>query len=137
MADFYDELASFLEDEGVGIYDTAAGRNIYTYKLPPDPDACIALLGLTGFPLGESRDVPSLHFPHFQVIVRNPDADLGAAKLEAVRTVLHGLLGEILPHWRILRCHADSEGGPIGSDEQGRFEFSINFTAEVNAETAS
>lgn len=137
MADFYDEVATHLDGQGIGTYTSSSGRNIFTGHHPSSPDNCVSILGLLGTTIGSSREVASLQFPRFQVVVRNKDYDLGAAKLQAVRTALHGKYGLILPNWRVLRCHADQEGGPIGKDDQGRFEFSINFAAEINAETAA
>lgn len=136
MADFYDEVATYLDQQGVGTYTSPTNRNIFTGHHPSDPDNCVSIVGLLGATLGVSREVASLQFPRFQVIVRNEDYDTGSTKLQAVRTALHGKYGLALPNWRVLRCHADQEGGPIGTDEQGRFEFAINFTAEINGETA-
>lgn len=135
MADFLNELASYLEDQGVGTYDADAGRNIFTGEHPADPDNCVSLIGLPSGSLGQSRDIPELQFPRFQAIVRNASYDTGSTKLQAVRTALHGKLEDDLglTSWRVLRLHADQEGGPIGDDGQGRFEFSINFSAEVHA----
>lgn len=135
--DFLNELADYLEDQSVGTVATVSNSgNIFIGKLPASPNNCIALLGLPGTILADSRDVASLNFPRFQVLIRNEDYSDGAQKLIAVRTALHGLLGYYLPHWRIMRCHAEQEGGPIGSDDQDRFEFTINFIAELNDEDA-
>lgn len=131
MSAFLDEVAEILETAGVGVWASNTGRNIFVGQLPPSPDNCTALLGLPGPNIGVQRDVSALNFPRFQALVRNTDYTLGDAKLRDVRNALHGLLGARLTDWYILRCHADQEGGPIGQDEEGRYEFSINFTAEM------
>ena len=131
MNDFLNELADYLEDQTVGTVAT----DIFIGEVPGSPNALVCLLGLPGAGLTASRDVAALQFPRFQAYVRAVSYDDASDKFQAVRTALHGLLGHALPHWRILRCFAESEGGPIGSDEQGRFEFSINFAAEIDAET--
>ncbi len=135
MSSFYDELATKLDSDGVGTFTDDAGRDIYAGVFPAAPDDCLAILGLPGANVTAQRDVPGLNFPRFQVVVRNKDFELGAAKLDAVRTSLHGIIGQDLTNWHIMRCHVEQEGGPIGEDDQGRYEFSINFTAEYYAIT--
>lgn len=135
--DFLNEIADYLDSEGVG----TVGTDLFVGSLPPDPDDCVAVLGLTSNPIGVQRDVADLQFPRFQVITRNTDYEGASAALQAVRGALHGILSLNLPvgvnittqqYIRLLRCHADQEGGPIGSDDQGRYEFSINFSAEYH-----
>lgn len=130
MADFIDEIGDYLATAGVGTVAT----NIFIGELPPDPDNCVALFGLPGQVIGDQREVPSLQFPRVQALIRNKSYDLASDKMQAVRTALHGKYGLLLPNWRVLRIHAEQEGGPIGTDDQDRFEFSINFVAEVNGE---
>lgn len=137
MIPFEDAICTYLDAANVGVYDTDSGRNIFKAVLPPEPNNCIALIGLDGNIIGENRDVADLIFPRFQIIVRNEDFDTGAAKLKEVRDTLHGMINVFLPddsapYWRVLRCHAYQEGGSIGNDDQGRFEFSINFAAETH-----
>ncbi len=137
MSAFLNEIASYLDDEGVGNFETAAGRDIFVGKEPPLPNNCISILEPRGQLIGEARDVQSLHFPRFSVLVRNEDYDDGEAVVQEVRTALHGLINESLPNWRVLRCHAESEPEGLGDDDQGRFGFLINFVAETNAQVAS
>lgn len=131
--DFLDQLAVYLEANGVTTVKTAIQ--------PSDPAICTTLLGLPGSTVQSNRDVAELQFPRFQAIIRNPDYDEASEQYRIVRELLHGMLGVNLPvgvntsttpYVRVMRCHADQEGGPIGDDEQGRYEFSINFTAEIN-----
>lgn len=135
--DFTDELANYLDYLNIG----TAGTDIFVNKQPSDVDNCVCLFGLPGTTLQSGRDVPGLQFPRFQVVVRNTDYNDGADKLQAVRTALHGLIGKLLPvtavpatdpYIRVMRCHAEQEGGPIGEDDKGRAEFSINFIAEYH-----
>ena len=133
MADFLFEIADYMANATAPDIGTVA-TDIFNEELPGTPDNCVAVFGLPGQVIGDSREVAALTFPRFQVIVRNTDYALGAAKLLDVRTKLHGKYGLMLPSWRVMRMHAEQEGGPIGSDDQNRFEFSINFVAEINAE---
>jgi hypothetical protein len=130
MADFANELADYLATQGVGTVAT----NIFVVKLPATPDNCIALFGLPGQVIGDQREVASLHFPRVQIITRNTSYENASDKLEAVRTALHNKYGLDFASWRVMRLHAEQEGGSIGQDDQGRYEFSINFVAETNAE---
>lgn len=132
MADFLNEIADYLATQSIGTVAT----NIFIGKMPPDPDNQVAIFGLLGGTIGEQREVADLHFPRFQVIIRNTNYETGSTKLEAVRTALHGKYGLQLASWRVLRLHAETEGGPIGTDDQDRFEFSINFLAEINAQAS-
>jgi len=133
MSSFYDELASKLDADGVGVFDVATNRNIFAGVLPATPDKAVAILGLPGANLTAARDVADLNFPRFQVVTRDKDFEVAADLLVKVRTSLHGLIGVDLTSWHIMRCHAEQDGSPIGKDGEGRFEFSINFTAEYYA----
>lgn len=137
MLDILDELAHWLEDSGVGTRTV----DIFVNKQPADVDNCVCLFGLTGLNLSTPRDVSQLQFPRLQALVRNTDYNDAADKLQEVRAALHGLIGKILPegvninttsYIRVLRCHSEQDGGPIGEDDQGRSEFSINFIAEYH-----
>lgn len=132
MSDLLNEIGDYLATAGVGTVAT----NIFIGVQPAEPANCISLFGLLGANIGNQREVASLNFPRFQVVVRNEAYDTASDKLAAVRAALHNKYGLILPNWRIMRCHAEQEGGPIGEDAQGRYEFSINFMVEANAETA-
>lgn len=133
MADFINELADYAAAQtGIGTVAT----DVFVGKLPATPDTCQALFGLPGGVIGDQREVASLAFPRVQLISRAESYETASANMDAWREALHNKYGIILPHFRILRCHAEQEGGPIGQDDQGRFEFSINFVIEYNAETA-
>ncbi len=123
---FWDDVAFYLEDEGLG----TAGSDIKVGKLDSEPNNQICILGLPGFEQ-PSRYIREFIYPRFQIIIRNTDYDLGVAKLMAVREKLHVKIGIMFGAHYVLRCHAEQEGGPIGSDEEGRYEFSINFTAQA------
>lgn len=135
--DFLDELANFLEAQSIG----TAGEDIFVNKQPASVDNCIALFGRVGTNVQEQRDVPGLVLPRFQVLVRNKDYNDAADTYQAVRSALHGMINQYLPSdadieeddfIRVLRCHVDSEGGPLGEDGQGRTEISGNFVAEYH-----
>jgi hypothetical protein len=133
MSSFYDEIATKLDTDVAALIFTAeTGRNVFLGVLPADPDTCVALFGLPGTNIMDQRDVPGLQFPRFQFITRSADYEEAATLLQSIRSSLHGLIGYNTSHYRIMRCHAEQEGGPLGQDDQGRFEFSINFMAEYH-----
>lgn len=134
MSSFLDEMASKMAGEVAELeFDNETGRNVFVGELPAEPDTCVAFFGLPGDQLTASRDIPALTFPRYQVITRSADYEEAAALLTAVRTSLHGMIDYHLPSWRVMRNHAEQEGGPLGQDAQGRFEFSINFVSEFHA----
>lgn len=134
MSSFFDELLSYADSQKASIvFDNATGRNTFLGELPATPDDCIALIGLVGTTLNAARDVPGLQFPRFQIITRSKDFETAASLLQDVREALHGLIGHDLTDYRVLRCHAEQDGGPLGQDEQGRYEFGINMIAEYHA----
>lgn len=141
MIDFLDQIAQHLQSVGVGTLSTS----IFVNKQPPDPDTVVSVHGRPGPTSGAQRDVPEIQQPRFQVIVRAQDYNQASDLFQQVRTALHGQIGLILPanadletdeYFRVMRCHAEQEGGPIGEDTQGRVEFSINFIAQCHYHAA-
>ena len=122
MSAFLDELSAYVSP--------LVSCGVFVDTLPPAPDDCVCLIASPGSRIGDQRDVPELAFPRFQVVVRNLNHASGWEDLQAVRTALHGLYNYDLPSWNVIRVHAEQEGGPMGRDEVGRFEFSINFSGE-------
>lgn len=129
MAEFIDDVAEYLADQGIGS-TTGAAVNIFVGKQPDDPDDCVSIWGLEGGQL-PNPNVKAFVYPRFQVLIRNTDYAAGGVKLKAVRDALHVLIGATFDNFYVLRCHVQSEGGPIGQDEKDRFEFSINFYAQA------
>lgn len=127
--DFLTSIALYLESLGIG---SASGSNvnIFVGKQPPEPNNCITVLGLIGNELPDAT-IADLNYPRFQVLIRNIDYEDGSEKLRQVREALHTAIALNLPNYHVLRLHAQQEGYPIGEDEQGRPEFSINFYGEA------
>lgn len=129
MANFWDDIADYLQDQGVG----TVGTDIFVGKAPPTPDSLIAIIPSNAGSAAPNMYIRDLIYPRFQVYIRNEDWSAGADKLYEVRQALHVKIGLALNNHRALRIHAQQEGGPIGEDGQGRSEFSINFAAEAQA----
>lgn len=130
MAGFLDDVGTYLAANGVGNV-TGGSVNIFVGMVPPDPANLVAILGLTGYNIPDMY-IKEFIYPRFQIFVRNTDFDTGEAKLKAIRDLLHVQIDLDLTNHKVLRCHADQEGGPLGEDpETGRFEWSINFSAQA------
>lgn len=127
MANFWDDIADYLADEGVG----TVGEDIFVGKCPPEPDDCIAIIPGSAGTSQPSMYIPDFIYPRFQIYIRASNFSAGADKLAEVRAALHVKIGLMLNNHRALRIHAQQEGGPIGDDGQGRSEFSINFFAQA------
>ena len=129
--DFLWQLADYLDRENIG--DVTS--NIFVGFYPDDPDNIIALLYNTG---GQPNiDVADFEYPRFQVVIRNTDYVTGAGKLREIRRLLHDKLNVTTENFIALYIQADSEGGSIGKDGKGRFEFSINFASQIRSDSIS
>lgn len=131
-ADFLSELADYLAREGIGS-STTDPVNIFVGSYPDSPDNCVALLGL----LGQTQpnvNIADFEYPRFQIVVRNIDYETGAGKLREIRQAIHDKLMITTEHFVALYIQAEQDGYPIGQDDKGRFEFSINFNAQYRYE---
>jgi len=129
--DFLSQLADYLSINGMGETNPDNGIvNIFCGIYPSDPDDCVALLGLIGSTL-PNINIPDFEYPRFQVVVRNADYETGSQVLRDVRSLLHDKLAVALPNYYCLYIQAQQDGYPIGQDDEGRYEFSINFTAQI------
>lgn len=124
--DFLDELLDYLDENGIGTVNT----DIFMGKMPPNPSDCVVIKGNPTGRNTPASEIPIMEYPRFQILVRASNYGDGAAKLREVRTLLHGKLNFWLPHFRVLIIQCEQDGGPLGQDDQGRSEFSINFISE-------
>lgn len=123
-----EEIARHLHNKSIG----TLGTNLFYGHLPDiDDDFSILVRDTGGMP--PSHDIADIKSPTFQIFIRAISYDVGKAKLEAVRDLLHGVINEYLLPGGIYyrRIFALAEGGHIGSNEGGYDEFSINFEASI------
>lgn len=126
MATLIEEIAEYLEDEGIG----TVGTSIFIGKLPDDADVqndIVAIFDTGGFP-------PDAHVPlkerTVQIIVRDTlyvDANTTAT---SVRDLLHNRFWQdIVSGGTIfqLRSSALQEPTNIGQDDKNRYEISCNY----------
>lgn len=128
-ADFLSQLADYLASEGHGSV-TAGSANIFVSRYPDTPDSCFAILGLIGSSL-PNKYVKEFIYPRFQIVVRDPDYEAASTKLRNIRDAIHDQLSLELPNFYCLWIQAEQDGFPIGQDDKGRSEFSINFSAQI------
>lgn len=122
------QLAQYLDDEGVGVFDeTGATGNIFIETLPDSPDEAIGIYS-TGGPTPEGRhpyDNQTL-----QIIVRGTqDPRTAQATAQQIYDLLHTFRDAAFVDggvW-VVGCHA-MQSGPahIGQDESRRHEYSLN-----------
>lgn len=104
------------------------GTDIFVSKMPPDTDNCFAVYDTSGLP---SDPYLPIRQPTLQIVVRNTSYTTGKAKIEAVRKALHQLANFTQDSIYFYMILANSDGGYIGQDANGRHEFSINFRTKV------
>ncbi|WP_327368724.1 minor capsid protein [Streptomyces sp. NBC_01217] len=136
MADLLDGIARLLADNGHGTYDpTGATGDMFTEKMPPTPDAAVAL---ALYDTGEAPDALNAYDTvRLQVRVRGgPDPRVSRRHAQDIYSELHGLAGVELPDgtWLILAA-ARGTVAPMGRDANGRHEHVVNFGLDVSAPT--
>lgn len=129
-------LAQRLHDKQLAVYDPdGEGGDCFIGWMPPEPIQAIAIMPLPG----EEPDPVMPHdSPSIQIIVRGTsDTRTGYTRARALYSELHGLSHVELPNGiHLIRCDAmQSDPIPIGTDDNGHFEYSLNFECDVVATT--
>lgn len=116
-------------------YSEAAEGNVFIDHLPSEPDRCVAIYNTSG-PEADSK------LPYdpvrFQLLIRcEAGSRWGLAIAEAIYSQLHGFRNGYLPDgtYAVFILGAQADPFRIGSDEQGRQQFTVNYRAEVLRET--
>lgn len=121
-----DDIATYLEDNGIG----TVGSTIFKSWLPDNNQNVSMVVLDTGGPTPDI-DLTSLKTPTFQIMIRSNTYSAGKSKLDSIRSLLHGVIETQVENTYILYMHAQSEGGHIGRNENGKDEFSINFICKT------
>ncbi|NJP27106.1 hypothetical protein FLW53_23475 [Microbispora sp. SCL1-1] len=133
-----EELATLLAELGLGTYEVdAPGGTIFHPRLPSTPDRCMAVARYGG---AESDSKNPWDELSVQVRVRGPAADSRIAEqdAQAVYDALHGLgMRELTPDGTWLQLAICQNGGPvyIGTDGNGRHEYTVNVRMDIDHET--
>lgn len=121
---FIEQVATYLQAGGIG----TLGTNLFISNLPDSVDSCVAVFDTGGM-------TPDIYLPTkeptFQVLVRSTTYDLGKAKIDSIRALLHRNFNVtlVVGQTYVYSILAMSEGGHIGQNERGLDEFSMNFKA--------
>lgn len=89
MATIADQLAEYLEDNGVGTIGAdsgAGGVGIYVTKLPDTPDEAVGILDTGGSPSSMHEPTKSVTF---QIVVRSENYETGMTRANTIRDLLH------------------------------------------------
>lgn len=124
------ELASYLENEGIG----TVGTDIFYTKMPADVNNCVGVLHTGG--AGASMGGPKRTLT-FQIVVRNTDIDNAKTTANAIRQLLHAddstnKTDYTLPSGtRVLTGLALQEPFNLGQDENNRYEVVANYQLSI------
>lgn len=126
MSVVIDDVASYLEDQGIG----TVGSTIFSSYMPDTQSSTFTIAVFDTGGLLPDPYLPTKE-PTFQVFVRSNDYLTGKAKVDAIRSSLHQKKNLRLTdggnyYYFIL---LQGEGGHIGRNDNGKDEFSMNFRA--------
>lgn len=129
-------VALYLQSKGIVTFDPAGvAGDTFIETLPDKPRDAVMLKSTGG-------DEPEVKHPfdtrRFQVLVRGgTDPRPAKARAEAIYDALHGLLHEELGDGTYIVAIGGVQAGPIhiGTDDNNRHMYSLNFWARVHAST--
>lgn len=96
----------------------------------PDNLCCIYTSGGID-PLTTLDKVSKIERPSFQVWIRDLSEATAITRCEAIKNALHNLTNQTVNGHFYLSIEQNGDLIPLGRDNRGRIEFSINFTAQV------
>lgn len=118
------DIASHLQANGLG----QLGQDLFVSFQPSEPDDCITIYDTGGY--APDIDVP-LRDPTCQVLVRSADYPVAMERAQAVFNLLHAKANYALGGAWIYLSKAEHEPTPIGPDENGRPEITLNFHFKI------
>lgn len=116
-----DDIAIELSNAGLG----TIGVNIFKSYLPDTDTEAIAVLDTGG--VKPEAEIPDMKSPTFQIFIRSSGYTAGKNRLNTIRSRLHAVQNRTLSGTYFYFIHAQSEGGHLGLNANGKDEFSINF----------
>lgn len=120
-------IAAYLQTLGLG----TVGTNIFVNTKPATPDNLISVFGYAGRAPERTHDGSGNSRPGIQVWVRNASAGTGRSTIESAFNALDGLSNTSLSGRYFLIVNALQSPEPMGKDENGRTEFSVNFSTII------
>jgi hypothetical protein len=122
-----DDIAAYLATGGFG----TVGTSIFLNTMPPTPDACIAVSVYAGGPPERTYDGSGNDNPSVQVRVRDSNAGTARTKVEQIYNYLDGRSNTTINSTFYLGIFAINSGAiPMGKDENGRTEYTWNFSVK-------
>jgi len=122
------EIARYLSAEGLGVFsDAKGGGDIFVDTMPDAAASGICVYTTGGSPPDTATSIAR---PTLQVLVRGARARETCLRARAILAMLRGLRDIRLTNGgtRIMLCIArQSEPIPLGRDENGRYQYSVNF----------
>jgi hypothetical protein len=116
------DICSFLTTLGIGSY----GTTIFRGTMPGSPTECVVVYATGGIRLPQDYGVVR---PQFQIAVRAEDLAAGLAKAQTIYNALDDKWGGLSATKG--RVTGDHLPGVNFRDSNGRFVFTLNFTALV------
>lgn len=133
-----DEIAQYLHQQGLGVFaPDGIGGDIFVATLPQAPDECVMLRPTGGFAADSKLGYDD---PTVQILVRGTqDPRTGGERAQAIYGALQGLHDVALPGGTWVVSCLGLQSGPvhIGSDGNGRHEYSLNFRFEIRSLSAN
>lgn len=130
------DVANYLESLGILTFDEAAGGDTFIARVPAKPDSVVVLTPTSGTApeFAQAYDNPS-----FQVRVRGgSDPRVPYNKAKQILDALHGLGSVDMGSTHVVMLEAaQSSPESIGTDDNGRHEFTVNFNADVRASVSA
>lgn len=131
-----DGIAALIGDEDEGVdgltfSSTTAGGNVFVEGSPNEPANLVTVYASGG---GEADSRLAYDSPDVQIITRSAETARWALDIwQAIYSRLHGLRNVTLPDGTYLVYALVEQSSPthIGTDDRGRYMFSMNLRTEI------
>lgn len=130
-ADWVDDIAQYLDDEGVGVYDPGTGEtvNVFVHRMQESPVACLCLYAYAGRAPGRTLDRRTTRRPGLQIVARGATNAEAKALLDAACAAIDDQANVDIGAHHYLRIRALGSSTPLGW-ENGSTKLSQNFETE-------
>lgn len=119
-----------LEDIGT-LVPADIGSALFYGDYPSSPDNIITIYPSGGTDPAHSFTDREFENPSIQIRVRNKSYPAGFAQCERIKDTLDGLAERVINGNRYLSIMQQGDILPLGRDDSGRHEWSINFNVRV------
>ena len=120
-------IAAHLAAWGLG----TVGTSIFSNYKPATPDNVLCVFGYAGSPPDRTHDTSGNAHPGIQVWIRDTSAATGRTRIESVFNLLDGSGNFTASSVYFVELNAVQSPIPMGRDENGRTEYSLNFQTTV------